>query len=106
MPEEKTLLQQIREKEQEVNVHLEAVVKETDNERAQARKDADEILAQSERKGTESAKILLAQEQEKMRTALDTMKKNAGEQENSMKQSCEKNLSRAVDQIVRYVVMD
>lgn len=106
MPEEKTLLQQIREKEQEVNVHLEMVTKESENDLVLAKKDAEEILSLATRKGKESAQTIITRERDSLHTELDLMGKKAKEQDAAIRTACEQNMSRAVDQIVRYVMME
>ena len=106
MPEEKTLLHQIREKEQEVNLHLETVMKESENDLLKAKKEAEEILSLATRKGKASAQQITARERDSLHAELDMMEKNARDQEESIRKLGGQNMSRAVDQIVRYVTME
>jgi len=106
MPEEKTLLQQIREKEQEVNLHLETVAKESENDLLKAKKEAEEILSLATRRGKESAQQIVARERDSLHAELDMMEKNARKEEESITRLGGQNMSRAVDQIVRYVTME
>jgi hypothetical protein len=106
MEEEKTLLQQIRDKEQEFSRKLETVKQETDAQIAAAENERERSLRQAGISGKNTADALYRGEKQKTEMAIDRMKKEA---ESEMEKAVIKgkgNLLPAVDKIISYVTMD
>ena len=106
MEAEKTLLQQIRDKEQEFSKKLETVKQETDAQIATEKARRDKALLEAERTGKIAAEELLHKEQQKTDLEIERMKKAAAAETNAAKVKGEKNLLLATDKIVSYVIME
>jgi hypothetical protein len=106
MEAEKTLLQQIRDKEQEFSKKLESVKQETDAQIATEKARRDKALLEAERTGKIAAEELLRKEQQKTENEIERMKKAAAAETNAARVKGEKNLPLATDKIVSYVIME
>jgi hypothetical protein len=106
MEAEKTLLQQIRDKEQEFSKKLESVKQETDAQIATEKARRDKALLEAERTGKIAAEELLRKEQQKTENEIERMKKAAAAETNTARVKGEKNLPLATDKIVSYVIME
>jgi hypothetical protein len=106
MEAEKTLLQQIRDKEQEFSKKLETVKQETDAQIATEKAKRDNSLHEAERTGKIAAEELLRKEQQKTDIEIEQMKKAAAAQTETAKLLGERNLPLATDKIVSYVIME
>jgi hypothetical protein len=106
MEAEKTLLQQIRDKEQEFSKKLESVKQETDAQIATEKARRDKALLEAERTGKIAAEELLRKEQQKTNNEIERMKKAAAAETNAARVKGEKNLPLATDKIVSYVIME
>ena len=106
MDVEKTLLQQIRDKEQEYSKKLDTVKQETDAQIATARAKKEKALLDAERTGKIAAEELLRKEQQKTDIEIEQMKKAAVAQTETAKLRGERNLPLATDKIVSYVIME
>jgi len=106
MEAEKTLLQQIRDKEQEFSKKLETVKQETDAQIATENAKRDNSLHEAERTGKIAAEELLRKEQQKTDIEIEQMKKAAAAQTETAKLRGERNLPLATDKIVSYVIME
>ena len=106
MEAEKTLLQQIRDKEQEFSKKLESVKQETDAQIATEKAKRDKALFDAERSGKIAADELLRKEQQKADNEIERMKKEAAAEINAARVKGEKNLPLATDKIVSYVIME
>jgi hypothetical protein len=106
MEAEKTLLQQIRDKEQEFSKKLESVKQETDAQIATEKARRDKALLEAERTGKIAAEELLRKEQQKTDNEIERMKKAAAAETNAARVKGEKNLPLATDKIVSYVIME
>lgn len=105
MDSTKTLLQQIREKEQDVNKTIDAVRQESEAVIASARTEAQKILQQGELRGNRAAGELT--QKERGRTAADVaqLKKNTTAEMERITKTGEKNQKTAVEAIVGHVTM-
>jgi hypothetical protein len=106
MEAEKTLLQQIRDKEQEFSKKLETVKQETDAQIATEKARRDKALLEAERTGKIAAEELLHKEQKKTDLEIERMKKAAVADTDVARVKGEKNLPQATDKIVSYVIME
>ena len=71
---EKTLLQQIREKELMLNIKIEDTRKEAEEIILKARKDAADIIEKSEREGKKAAEGYYLQEMETLKQEIEQLK--------------------------------
>ena len=106
MEQEKTLLQQIREKEQEFAGKIDAVKKETEDMVAAAENDAENLLCTADSAGKTGAEQLYWQEKGKIETEIEKLKSEAEGARERAVATGEKNLPRAIEAITRYVTME
>jgi len=106
MEPEKTLLQQIREKEQEYARKVERVKAETEAATAAAKNDAESLLCTADSTGTADAERLYWQEKGKIEKEIEELKARAATEREAAAKNGEKNLPRAVQAITGYVTME
>ena len=106
MEEEKTLLQQIRDKEQEFSKKIETVKQETDAQIAAARTEQEGTIRDVERSGKTAAEEFYNREKHKTETEIGQMKKMAALETEAARVKGERNLQPAVEKIVGYVTME
>jgi vacuolar-type H+-ATPase subunit H len=106
MEQEKTLLQQIRDKEQEFSKTIELVKHETDTEIAAAGAKREKALHGAEQTGKNSAEELYLREKLKTDTQIERMIQEAAAETEQAKAKGERNLQSAVEKIVSYVIME
>jgi vacuolar-type H+-ATPase subunit H len=106
MEEEKTLLQQIRDKEQEFSKKIETVKHETDSQIAAARNEQDGTIRDAGRSGKTAADELYRKDKQKTESEIERMKKMAALETEEARVKGEKNLQPAVEKIVGYVTME
>jgi vacuolar-type H+-ATPase subunit H len=106
MEEERTLLQQIRDKEQEFSKKIDKVKQETDAEIAAAKNERDTIIRNAGRSGEATAEEFYKKEKQKTESEIERMKKTAAGETDAVKAKGEKNLHLAVEKITGYVTMD
>jgi Skp family chaperone for outer membrane proteins len=102
---EKTLLQQIREKEQEYAAKLEAVRQETVAETGAAQAEAESLLCTADSAGKTEAERLYWEEKGKIETGVEELRRVASADRELAAARGEKNLPAAVAKIVSYVTM-
>lgn len=105
MEPEKTLLQQIREKEQEYAKRLDDVKKEVDLSVESARSDAEALLCTADGAGKAEAERLYWEGKAKTETEIGELKRAAAAGQQDAEERGRKNLSRAIDAITGYVTM-
>jgi vacuolar-type H+-ATPase subunit H len=103
---EKTLLQQIREKEQEYAKKIEIIKKETDTAITSAQSEAESLLCTADSAGKTEAEQFYWQEKGKIETEIEGLKRGAAADRDLAKARGEKNLPRAVDIITGYVTRE
>jgi vacuolar-type H+-ATPase subunit H len=103
---EKTLLQQIREKEQEYAKKIEIVKNETDAAIASAQNEAEGLLCTADSAGKKEAEQLYWQEKAKIETEIEGLRHGAAAGRDMAAARGEKNLPRAVDTITGYVTRE
>ena len=103
MEPERTLLQQIRDKEQELGGKVEAVKEEAEATVAAVRSEAEDLLCTADRMAKAAAEELYWKERGKTEIQIEMLNKAAdGEREAGILQG-EKNRAAAVSRIIRYV---
>jgi hypothetical protein len=106
MEQEKTLLQQIREKEQEYAGMTEAIKKETDAAITAVENEAESMLCTADSTGKIEAEMLYWQEKGKIEAEIDGLKREAVAAREKAAAEGEKNLPRAIETITRSVIME
>ncbi len=106
MEEEKTLLQRIREKEQEFARKTDEVKNETDRAVEAARSEAEDLLCTADSTAkTEAERIYWEKKGEIEADIVELQRRAEAEREAAVK-TAEENLPRAVDAITRAVTME
>jgi vacuolar-type H+-ATPase subunit H len=103
---EKTLLQQIREKELMLNIKIEDTLRETEEIILTARKEASEMIEKFERDGKAAAQEYYEKEIEKMKKEIEQVRIQANQQAMSVKEQGERNLPLATEKIVKRISME
>jgi vacuolar-type H+-ATPase subunit H len=103
---EKTLLQQIREKELLLNIKIEDTRKEAEEIIVNARKESEEMIENSEKEGKEAAREYYEIEKEKITKEIEQLKKHGDLQVISEKERGERNIKPAIEKIVKIVAME
>jgi hypothetical protein len=103
---EKTLLQQIREKEQEYAKKLDVIKKETDTAITSAQTDAESLLCTADAAAKKEAEQRYWQEKGQIETEIEGLRSGAAVERDSAAAQGEKNLPRAVETITGYVTME
>jgi len=106
MEEEKTLLQQIRDKEQEFSKRIETVKQETDAQVSAAERERELAVHEAVASGKNSAEELYRREQQTTEIEIGRMKKEAESEAETAILKGNRNLRPAVDKIIGYVTMD
>jgi F0F1-type ATP synthase membrane subunit b/b' len=103
---EKTLLQQIREKEQEYAKKFEGIKKETDAAIASAQAEAESLLCTADSAAKTEAEQLFWQEKAKIEADIADLKRAAAAERESAAARGAKNLPKAVEAIAGYVTRE
>jgi vacuolar-type H+-ATPase subunit H len=106
MEEEKTLLQQIREKELEFARKIDEVKGETDRAVEAARNEAEDLLCTADSTAKTDAERLYWEKKGEIETDIEEMRHRAGAELAAAVKTAEENLPRAVDAITRAVTME
>jgi len=106
MEAEKTLLQQIREKEQEYAHKIEEVKKETALAVEAAKNDAEALLCTVDSSGKIEAEQLYWEGKGKIEAEIEELKRGAVTERQTAAAKGEKNQYRAIDAIMGYVTME
>jgi V/A-type H+-transporting ATPase subunit G/H len=106
MAMEKSLLQQIREKELQIRIRLEDTRREAEEIIINARKEAAEMIETSEREGKAAAQEYYEQETESIRKENEQLKKEGNQQAVLIKERGERELPKAIEKIVKSVLIE
>jgi vacuolar-type H+-ATPase subunit H len=106
MDEERTLLQQIRQKEQEFAEKLAVVKKETDREVEAARDEAEALLCTADSSAKTEAERLYWEGKGKIEAAIGELRQEALAERTAAAATGERNIPRAVDAITGYVTKE
>jgi vacuolar-type H+-ATPase subunit H len=103
---EKTLLQQIREKELLLNIKIEDTRREAEEIILNARKVAEETIENSEKEGKAAALEYSEIEKERISKEIKQLKNQGDLQVISVKEKGERNIKPATEKIVKIVSME
>jgi len=106
METEKTLLQQIRDKEQEFAKKIESARADADAVVTAAKTEAEELLCTANEEAKMSAEQVYWTVRGKTETEIETLNNNAGKDLAVMLERAKNNLPAAAEKIVRYVTME
>jgi len=100
---ERSLLQKIREKELEISIQVDEARREAEEIIALARKDATEILKKAEAEAKIEAEGLTRREMEAIAREIEADRSRGGDEIRILKERGERNLEKAVEQILQVV---
>ena len=103
MVAEKSLLQQIREKELMLSIKIDETRREAEEITLIARKEASEMIENAEREGKKSAQEYYEKEMENLQKEIEHLKSQSNQQAMSVRVDGERNLPSATDKIVKVV---
>jgi vacuolar-type H+-ATPase subunit H len=103
---EKTLLQQIREKEQEVAKKIEDVKTVTEASIAAAKTDAENQLCTADAEGKKASEEIYWREKSLAEARVEQLRQNASRDAETIAEKGRKNIPAAADAIVRYVTVE
>ncbi len=103
---EKTLLQQIREKEQDVATRIETVRAGIEATIAAAKTDAENLLCTANAEGKVASQEMYWREKGKAEAQAGELRQDAGRKAEAAAESGRKNIPLAADAIVRFVTME
>jgi len=106
MAEEKSLLQQIREKELTINIKIDETRREGEEVIISARKDAADIIENSEKEGKKTAEEYYIKEMETLKQEIEQLRDQGNQQAISVRAEGERNLPSAIDKIAKVVSME
>lgn len=106
MDTEKTLLQQIREKEQEVAKKIDAVRADTDASIAAAKTDAENLLCTANAEGKVAAEEVYWRTRGETEARIEQLQKDAKRDAGMAAEKGRKNIPVAAEAIVRFVTME
>ena len=103
---DKTLLQQIREKELMLNIKIEDTRRDAQEIVLKARSDAEAMIENSEREGKASAQKYYENEMEAIKKEIDELKTRGNNDAVLAKESGERNLQPTIKMIIETVSME
>ena len=103
MVAEKSLLQQIREKELTLSIKIDETRREAEEITLRARKEASEMIENSEREGKKAAEEYYEKEMENVKKEIEQLKSKGNQQAMSVRVDGERNVPLAINQIVNVV---
>lgn len=105
MDENKTLLQQVREKEQGLNIKLEMATKDAEMIILEAEREYNDILDKADKEGKEAASLYYAREKKKIEVGVDAVKQKTELEATMIKECARANMPAAVERIIKEVAM-
>jgi vacuolar-type H+-ATPase subunit H len=106
MAEEKSLLQQIQEKELMISIRIDETRREGEEIILNARKEALEMIETSERQGKKTAQEYYEKEMERLRKEIEQLRNQSNQQALLVRAEGEHNLPSAIDKIAKVVSME
>lgn len=103
---EKTLLQQIREKELMLNIKIEDTRKEAEEILITAKKQAAEMIEKSEREAKKIAQDYHTEEIDRINREIEQLRELGNREAVTIRQEGERNLRAATEKIVKAVMME
>ncbi|MFZ1898232.1 V-type ATPase subunit subunit G family protein [Methanoregula sp.] len=104
MDAEKSLLQQIRDREREFAIKVETAKRETEAEITAAHQQAETIITEATKRGKTAAEELLNKETIITGAEVDRIKKEAADKAEAVRKNGEMHLQSAVAMITGYVI--
>jgi hypothetical protein len=101
--EEKTLLEQVREKEVALSDEYTRACADAQAMREAAEREARETIDRAEREGREAAEALYTQEMDGLEREIERLRANAREQEDALRTTGEARVAGVADELVGYV---
>lgn len=105
MTENKTLLQQVREKELAINTRLELASRDADKLITDAKKECGEIMNKADKEGRETALSYFDGEKAKIDADVEAIKFSSSKKADDIKERANANMSSSVDRIIKEVTM-
>jgi len=106
MAEEKSLLQQIREKELTISIKIDETRREGEEVILSARKEASEMIETSEREGKKAAQEYYEKEMETLRKEIEQLRNQSNQQALLVRTEGERNLPSAIQKITKVVSLE
>ncbi len=106
MIQERSLLQQIREKELAVSISVDEATREAEEIVQNARRDAENILKQAETEGAVEAKTIYENEMSKVEQEVERLKSLGTTETMKVREIGERRLDAAVDYVVKSVLLE
>jgi len=106
MDTDKTLLQQIRDKEQELAKNIDAVREEAEAHIAAARTEAEDLLCTADTSGKKIAEEVYWKQRGRTEMEIADLKKAAEQEREAVAVQGTQKVPAAAEQIVRYVTME
>lgn len=103
---DKTLLQQIREKELMLNIKIEEIRRDAEEVVRKAREHADAMIETSEKEGKEAAQHYYDREMEALKEEIDQLTNRGIRETETVRETGEHNVHPAITKIVRTVSME
>jgi vacuolar-type H+-ATPase subunit H len=100
---ERSLLQKIREKELEIDVHVDEARREAEEVITRARRDAEEIIKRAETEAKAAAQEFTRREMETVTGEIEALRSMGGDETRTLKERGEQNLGKAVGKIIKMV---
>jgi uncharacterized membrane protein len=101
--EEKTLLEQVREKEVALAEEYSRACADAEAAKEAAAKEARETIDRAEREGREAAEALYGQEMDGLEREIERLRADSREQEVALRSSGEARIAGVADELVGYV---
>ncbi len=105
MEENRTLLQQVREKELAINQRLELASRDADKLIAEAKKECGEIMKKADDEGRSAALAYIEGEKAKTLSGVEAIRLSASKKEEALREKAKANMPAVVDAIVEEVAM-
>ena len=106
MTKEKTLLQQIRERELLLNIKIEDTRRDTDEAILAAEREASARIEEAERAESASARSYYEREMGAVQREVEMLREQGTRHAQEISDAGERNLSRAIEKIVKAVSME
>ncbi len=106
MAEERSLLQQIREKEMMISIKIDETRRESEEILLNARKEASEIIETSEKEGKKAAQEYYEREMEKLKKEIEQLRGQSNQKALLVRAEGERNLPSAIDKIAKVVTSE
>jgi vacuolar-type H+-ATPase subunit H len=104
--EEKSLLQQIREKEMMISIKMDETRRQGEEIILNARKEASEMIETSEREGKKAAQEYYEKELEKLKKEIEQLRNQSNQNALLVQAEGERNLPSAIEKIAKGVSLE